>query len=49
MEFILESTKSLSVLDEYVFLPTFLGIVPLNDRYIENKILLTMKVQNASN
>jgi hypothetical protein len=33
MEFILESTKSLSVLDEYMCLPTFLGIVPLNDRY----------------
>ena len=33
MDFILESNKSLSILDQYIALPAFLGIVPLNDRY----------------
>lgn len=33
MDFILESNKNLSILDQYLDLPTFLGIIPLNDRF----------------
>ena len=33
MDFILESNKGLSILDDYLECSAFLGIIPLNDRY----------------
>lgn len=33
MDFILESPKSLSILDRYVHTPTFVGIIPAHDQY----------------